>query len=76
MLLLTLALAASQVFATALDTYFQLTIMLMILTVGVTAHAHFQPFTDHLLQRMQVNTSFCAQQVTLLADAPNLMCSC
>ena len=58
MLLLTLALAASQVFATALDTYFQLTIMLMILTVGVTAFAHFQPFTDDLLQRMQVNAAF------------------
>ena len=57
-LLLTLALAASQVFATALDTYFQLTIMLMILTVGVTAFAHFQPFTDDLLQRMQVNAAF------------------
>ncbi len=47
-------LAASQVFATALDTYFQLTIMLMILMVGVTAFAHFQPFLDDLLQRMQV----------------------
>jgi hypothetical protein len=56
-LLLTLALAASQVFATALDTYFQLTIMLMILTVGVTAFAHFQPFTDDLLQRMQVSST-------------------
>ncbi len=56
-LLLTLALAASQVFATALDTYFQLTIMLMILTVGVTVFAHFQPFTDDLLQRMQVSST-------------------
>ena len=56
-LMLTLALAASQVFATALDTYFQLTIMLMILTVGVTAFAHFQPFTDDLLQRMQVKAA-------------------
>ena len=56
-LLLTLALAASQVFATALDTYFQLTIMLMVLTIGVTAFAHFQPFTDDLLQRMQVSST-------------------
>ncbi|DBA90089.1 TPA: hypothetical protein ACH3X1_003408 [Trebouxia sp. C0004] len=60
-LLLTLALAASQVFATALDTYFQLTIMLMILMVGVTAFAHFQPFTDDLLQRMQVLGLFIVQ---------------
>ena len=52
--MLTLALAASQVFATALDTYFQLTIMLMILMIGVTAFAHFRPFLDDLLQRMQV----------------------
>ena len=51
---MTLALAASQVFATALDSYFQLTIMLMILIVGVTAFAHFRPFTDDLLQHMQV----------------------
>ena len=53
-LVLTLALAASQVFATALDAYFQLTIMLMILMLGVVAFAHFQPFVDGLLQRMQV----------------------
>ena len=56
MLVLTLALAASQVFATALDTYFQLAIMLMILMAGLTAFAHFRPFTDDLLQRMQVCT--------------------
>ena len=55
-LMLTLALAASQVFATALDTYFQLTIMLMILMIGVTAFAHFRPFLDDLLQRMQVRS--------------------
>ena len=53
-LVLTLALAASQVFATALDTYFQLAIMLMILMAGLTAFAHFRPFIDDLLQRMQV----------------------
>lgn len=53
-LFLTLALAASQVFAMALDAYFQLAIMLMIMTIGVTAFAHFRPFVDDLLQRMQV----------------------
>ena len=53
-LVLTLALAASLVFATALDTYFQLAIMLMILMMGLTALAHFRPFTNNLLQRMQV----------------------
>ena len=56
-LILTLALAASQVFATALDAYFQLTIMLMILMLGVTAFAHFRPFVDDLLQRMNVSPS-------------------
>ncbi len=50
----TLLLTAAQVLATALNTYFQLTIMLMILMIGITALAHFQPFPDPLLQRMQV----------------------
>ncbi|KAL0055969.1 hypothetical protein WJX82_006250 [Trebouxia sp. C0006] len=50
----TLILTAAQVLATALNTYFQLTIMLMILMIGITALAHFQPFPDPLLQRMQV----------------------
>ena len=73
-LLLTLALAASQVFATALDTYFQLTIMLMILTVGVTAIAHFQPFTDDLLQRMQVNAAFWLAHGTMsVASEPSVL---
>jgi len=67
-LLLTLALAASQVIATALDTYFQLTIMLMILTVGVTAFAHFQPFTDGLLQRMQVSITLTCDSVYYIRD--------
>lgn len=52
----TLVLTAAQVLATALNTYFQLTIMLMILMIGITALAHFQPFPDPLLQRMQVNS--------------------
>lgn len=63
-LILTLALAASQVFATALDAYFQLTIMLMILMLGVIAFAHFRPFVDDLLQRMQVRIlTFCFSPV-------------
>ncbi|DBA78757.1 TPA: hypothetical protein ACH3X1_008664 [Trebouxia sp. C0004] len=53
-LVLTLLLAASQVFAIALDTYFQLTIMLLILILDVTTFAFFHPFTDILLQGMQV----------------------
>lgn len=65
-LCLTLMLAASQVFATALDTYFQLTIMLMILMVGVVAFAHFRPFLDDLLQQMQVG-AFPAHTVSCLA---------
>lgn len=50
----TLALAAAQVFATSLDTYFQLTIMLMVLVMGITVLAHFQPFEEPLSQSMQV----------------------
>ena len=50
----TLLLTAAQALATALNTFFQLTIMLMILVIGLTALAHFQPFPDPLLQRMQV----------------------
>ena len=55
MLLQTLALAAAQVFATSLDTYFQLTIMLMVLVIGITVLAHYQPFEDSLSQSMQVS---------------------
>ncbi|DBB01456.1 TPA: hypothetical protein ACH3X1_000113 [Trebouxia sp. C0004] len=51
-LVLTLLLAASQVFAIALDTYFQLIIMILIL--DVTTFACFHPFTNSLLQGMQV----------------------
>jgi len=50
----TLCLAAAQVFATAINTYFQLTIMLMVFIVDITALAHLQPFKDDLLQHMQV----------------------
>ena len=53
-MLQTLGLAAAQVFATSLDTYFQLTIMLMVLVVGITVLAHYQPFEEALTQSMQV----------------------
>ena len=43
-LLQTLALAASQVFATSLDAYFQVTIMLMVLVIGITVLAHCDKF--------------------------------
>lgn len=58
-LLQTLALAASQVFATSLDSYFQLTIMLMILVVGTTVLAHYQPFEEPLSQSLQVEAQCC-----------------
>ncbi|DBA86799.1 TPA: hypothetical protein ACH3X2_005382 [Trebouxia sp. C0005] len=50
----TLALATAQVFATALNSYFQLTVMLMILMVGGVALPHFQPFKSSQSQRVQV----------------------
>ena len=54
MLLQTLALAASQVFAVSLNPYVQLSIMLMVLVTGVTVLAHYQPFNNSLSQSMQV----------------------
>lgn len=50
----TLAFVASQVLATSLDTYFQLTIMLMVLLVGFAVLAHLQPFEARLAQNTQV----------------------
>lgn len=58
-LLQTLALAASQVFATSLDSYFQLTITLMILVVGTTVLAHYQHFEQPLPQSLQVEVQCC-----------------
>ena len=49
----TLGLAAAQVFATAINAYFQLTIMLMVLLIDLTALAQLQPFRDGLMQCMQ-----------------------
>lgn len=54
MLLQTLAPAASQVVTTSLNTYFQLTVMLMMLGIGITILAHYWPFEERLSQRMQV----------------------
>lgn len=53
-LLQTLALSASQVLATALDEYYQLTIMLMVLVVGITLLAHLAPFQAKRTQSTQV----------------------
>ena len=50
----TLALAVAQVFATTLDAYYQVTVMLMVLLVGFALLAHLRPFVDPLAQRMQV----------------------
>ncbi len=47
--------SAAQVLVTALNTYLQLTIMLMILVIGLTALAYIRPLTDPLLQCMQVS---------------------
>ncbi len=54
-LLQTFALACAQVFATSLNTYFQLTIMLMILVIGLTVLTHLRPFDETLSQRVQVS---------------------
>ena len=54
MLAQTLGLAAAQVFASALDAFFQLTIMIVILVVGSLALAHFHPFDQEGPQTIQV----------------------
>ena len=56
MLLQTFALASAQVFALALDTYFQLTIMLMILVVGFAVLSHLRPFEAAMSQTTQVSS--------------------
>ena len=50
----TLGLAAAQVFANALDAFFQLTIMLVILITGSLALAYFHPFHQEASQAVQV----------------------
>lgn len=65
-----LVIAAAQVFATSLDAYFQLTIMLMVLIIGLTLLAHYQPFEDPSSQATQVSawlnqieTLFCVKSL-------------
>ena len=53
-LLQTLALAAGQVFAIALSSYFQLTVMLMVMVVGIILLQHFHPFAAEMSQNVQV----------------------
>ncbi len=50
----TLFLAVAQVFAEALDSFFQLAIMSMILVAGLGILLYLQPLHDSLLQNMQV----------------------
>ncbi len=50
----TLGLAAAQVFATALDAFFQLTIMLVILMISLILLAHYWPFEEKAAQITQV----------------------
>lgn len=56
----TLGLAAAQVFASALDAFFQLTIMIVILIVGSLALAYLHPFDQEGPQTVQVCYSFLA----------------
>ena len=53
-LLQTFALAAALVFSTALNTYFQLSIMLLILVIGLTVLANTCPFEEPISQQVQV----------------------
>lgn len=52
---LCLVTAAAQVFATSLNAYFQLTIMLMVLVIGVVGLAYYHPFEDAGSQGTQVH---------------------
>lgn len=53
-LMQTLALTTALVFATSLNAFFQLTVALMILVVGLTILPQCQPFQAPLSQRIQV----------------------
>ena len=53
----TFGIAAAQVFATALDPYFQLIIMQIVLMFGVTILSHCRPFKEALPQNTQVHFS-------------------
>lgn len=53
-LLATFALATALVFSTTLNTYYQLSIMLMIMVVDLTVLAHASPYREALSQLVQV----------------------
>ena len=53
----TLALASAQVLAVSLDAYFQLTIMLTLLVLGLAVLSHLRPCKAPLSQSIQVNCS-------------------
>ena len=65
MLVQTLGLVAAQVFAIALDGFFQLTITLLILVTGGLALAHCHPFEQEGPQVVQVCIGDVASQTML-----------
>lgn len=63
--------AAAQVFATSLNAYYQLTIMLMLLLIGMAGLAHYHPFEDRSSQGTQVSDWLpcsCADLIFLLTE--------
>lgn len=62
--------AAAQVFATSLNAYFQLTIMLMVLVIGVVGLAHYHPFEDPGSQGTQVSNWLHHIETPLCAESP------
>ncbi|KAL3155043.1 hypothetical protein ABBQ38_011563 [Trebouxia sp. C0009 RCD-2024] len=64
-LLTTFALAVTLVFASTLNTYFQLSIMLMIMVVDLTVLAHASPHREALSQSVQVFSRFTVVASTL-----------
>jgi len=69
----TLGLVAAQVFASSLDGFFQLTIMLVILVAGALALAHCHPFEQDGPQIVQVCTVMVESQTSIGAIH---ICSC
>ena len=68
MLLQTFALACAQVLATSLDGYFQLSIMLMILVIGLFVLAHVSPFRESVSQHVQVSNRTALPKVQHFPD--------
>lgn len=81
-LLQTFCLAAAQVLATSLNSYYQLCIMLMIFFIGLTVLAHVSPFSEPISQHVQVSHGTALTKVHDLGfiDAIQLLkrrcCSC